>query len=394
MSPADHISAALPAFSSAIEAVEGIADLAGAPKHAALVLRHLRDAHAQAYANQSALRGEFPDDYAASIALSAMSAPGADRVIVGSEPYEALDPGWIGAFYQYLFATHVPLPTGLPPTIQIADDVALGILGDWGSGGAAALAVGNAIADMKLDHTIHLGDVYYSGTPDEQRANFLAHWPAGIHPTAPSFALNSNHEMYSGGAGYFNTLLADPRFAAQQGHSAFALENAYWLVIALDTAYEARDFLYKQGVLNAAQLGWAVARVGQARSAKKHVIVLTHHHGLELADETMQTATRTEVWRPIVDALRPDFWYFGHNHAGVIYEPEENVYARCIGHGAVPYLPFPRASTPIVSFAETETAGDTQEPRRALNGALVVTLAGPSITEELIDERGECCWIE
>ena len=31
-----------------------------------------------------------------------------------------------------------------------------------------------------------------------------------------SWSLNGNHDMYSGGFGYFQTLLADPRFAAQR----------------------------------------------------------------------------------------------------------------------------------------------------------------------------------
>src|SRR5207245_6113755 len=75
---------------------------------------------------------------------------------------------------------------------------------------------------------------------------------AGIWPqNTISFALNSNHEMYAGGEGYFRALLADNRFAAQGGLSYFALENNQWLIIGLDTAYFARwsSRLYEKGAL-------------------------------------------------------------------------------------------------------------------------------------------------
>ena len=72
----------------------------------------------------------------------------------------------------------------------------------------------SALADLKPDHTIHLGDIYYAGAENEVRNKFLALWPAGTSPSAPSFALNGNHEMYSGGVGYFQIALTDSRFKA------------------------------------------------------------------------------------------------------------------------------------------------------------------------------------
>ncbi len=48
-----------------------------------------------------------------------------------------------------------------------------------------------------------------------------------------SFALNGNHEMYSGGRPYFNRVL--PSF--NQEASYFTLYNDYWQIHGLDTAY-------------------------------------------------------------------------------------------------------------------------------------------------------------
>ena len=50
-------------------------------------------------------------------------------------------------------------------------------------------------------------------------------------------ALNGNHEMYSGGFGYFKLIL--PAF--EQDSSYFALQNEHWLLVGLDTAYVDHD---------------------------------------------------------------------------------------------------------------------------------------------------------
>ena len=44
--------------------------------------------------------------------------------------------------------------------------------------------------------------------------------------------------MYSGGHGYFGTLLADARFARQGRTSFFRLFNNHWQILGLDTAWD------------------------------------------------------------------------------------------------------------------------------------------------------------
>src|SRR5580693_6732619 len=69
-----------------------------------------------------------------------------------------------------------------------------------------------------------------------QQANFLTPWPwPGTQ--GKSFALNSNHDMYAHGTGYFNTALASPIFASQNRCSYFALYNDRFRIVGLDTAY-------------------------------------------------------------------------------------------------------------------------------------------------------------
>ncbi len=59
--------------------------------------------------------------------------------------------------------------------------------------------------------------MYYSGLPNEVEQHVLTHWPVTAAQAAAgvtSWSLNGNHDMYSGGFGYYGTLLADSRFAA------------------------------------------------------------------------------------------------------------------------------------------------------------------------------------
>src|ERR1022692_4095897 len=142
-----------------------------------------------------------------------------------------------------------------PAEHPISDTARLVVVGDWGTGLPRAQTVAKymaeevaeALAQGRQAHVIHLGDVYYSGLASEVQRHVLACWPvtqvqAGSGVT--SWSLNGNHDMYSGGFGYFDTLLGDPRFAAQ--HSAdgaatsfFRLTSPSWDFVGLDTSWDA-----------------------------------------------------------------------------------------------------------------------------------------------------------
>ena len=141
---------------------------------------------------------------------------------------------WAGKLYPAKWLSpHDPEPLGENPRIAL--------LADWGTGLYGAPPSGKCIqADGKFTHIIHLGDVYYSGTQKEIQSQFIPYWPSVNG--AVNRACNSNHEMYSGGHGYFNLTL--PTFA--QMSSCFALENEHWLVIGLDTAYEEHSLTKEQ----------------------------------------------------------------------------------------------------------------------------------------------------
>ncbi len=388
-----------------------------APPRSQSVMAALKSALDQTAATKPSdqLNGSTPHKLQLSLLAAAMSS-GAPPMKLASAldttdfyQYGNFDPGWLATFFDLLDSRPVPFPThiarNISPIVRIDNNAAIAIAGDWGTGDPSSRSIAQRITDLKPDHTIHLGDIYYAGAENEVRNKFLALWPAGISPNAPSFALNGNHEMYSGGIGYFKVALADPRFKAQQGLSYFSLQNDHWTIIAVDTAYHASDF-YLNGAIDAdVQLQWMATLTQAARQAGRRVILLTHHAGVDVEPSGAGvTATVANVWGQVLHAMGggPDYWYWGHVHAGYALAPfpisgGRKLMARCVGHCGVPWLPFSAESRLgangfTLDWGENRKANDVDEPARALNGFLMLRLSGDRIVEEFRDETGNLRW--
>lgn len=237
--------------------------------------------------------------------------------------------GWASVVWEKLKHI-VPHPMVRPrsdlPT-PVADRYRVAVLGDWGTGlyGAPHIASSVRSDPDQFDLLLHLGDVYYSGTATEIERRFLSMWPE--MRGAVSRALNSNHEMYSGGDAYFGRTL--PAFA-QEG-SYFAIQNKNWTLVGLDVAYNDHAIDDEQ----ARWFGEIVRGAGDRR------IVLFSHHQLYSNIESDQGS---KLWShrkfgEILRGKRIFAWYWGHEHRCTIYEtPDVNfgLWARCIGHGGMP----------------------------------------------------------
>ena len=199
--------------------------------------------------------------------------------------------------------------------------------------------------------------------------------------------------MYSGGAPYFDVALADPLFALQRMSSFFALENTDWVIVGLDSAYYADEAgMYMDGSLgdDGVQLGFLRQQVATG----KRVIVITHHNGL--SEDGSET---TNLWTQVMSAFPadagPDYWYWGHVHAGVVYQPKPpgNTLCRCCGHGALPWGQASQlTNNPNVLWYESRSANDPDIPQRVLNGFAMLYLDGPNIVEVFYDENGGAAW--
>jgi hypothetical protein len=242
------------------------------------------------------------------------------------------------------------------------------IVGDWGSGLPRAIEVAKhmgdrvreALAAGRQAHVLHLGDVYYSGDPSEYARRFLApgYWPVTselANAGVTSWALNGNHDMYSGGYGFFDTMLGDDdRFAHQRspdgkGTSFFRLKNAFWDIAGLDTSWDANVLsLGQKGVLHDPQ---AAVLERWAQESDRKLMLLSHHQlvsGYDLGDLGTVLPYKLE---PLLKSGRIGAWLWGHEHRCMAFAAGAVPVMRCIGHGGIPTAaasmrePVPRPGT-------------------------------------------------
>lgn len=314
-----------------------------------------------------------------------------DGALLGTGRYQILDPGWVEAGIDWL--SHIFRRAKFrrdPRRLRIPNRTTVAMVGDWGTGFSGPLSgaakVRAQVVKRAPDYTIHLGDIYYSGRRSEVAKHFLALWPVGREGT---FALNANHEMYSGGFGYFEDLLGHEHFAAQGGTSYFALENDHWVIVGLDSAYHANRFqLYRIGDIDDGQVKFLRQMAREA--GNRRLMVLSHHQGLNL-DGTVCDP----LWSKVHGALegRGAIWYWGHVHSGVVFLPRDGILGRCCGYGGMP-----RGKASLlenndkVLYFEERNARDPEVPLRVVNGFGFLTFDDGTLSETFYDENGEALW--
>lgn len=331
---------------------------------------------------------------------------GPEGDLIGSGKYQALDLRWelvVGiVLFENILHKH-PFPTGAPSIQQMNDTASFALVGDYGtgnfgSGDSASTKISKFIPTLKPDYAIHLGDVYYAGTTPEETSKLLAYWPQG---SLASFALNSNHEMYSGGGPYFNTVVGSPIFnKLQSPWSFFALENTNWIIVGLDSAYYSSAFtLYMNGTLGADNN--QTQFLSQVAARNKRTIILTHHNPIPiggLGDDPQSTDEGYQLYRDVMNAFDghtpPVYWYYGHKHVGAAYkELPSRMLCRCLGHGALPAgVASDLTSSAFVDWFEKCNAGDPDDTLRIFNGFVSLELNGPKLTETFYDELGCVAW--
>ena len=239
-----------------------------------------------------------------------------------------------------------PYPMGTPQPITLRRNSTVALLADWGGDNPAARHIASVAKKQNPNIVIHLGDIYYGGVKSECET-FLQQWPLQTNlrypelgvPPGTSYALNGNHEMYSGGEAYFNVVLK----AFRQPQPFFCLENQYWRIIGLDTAY-AGGRLSPTGPddpING-QWNWLIGLLRD--SGQKKNIFLTHHQPVSAHTDEFHDS---EQLRKDVEALLSTEgiakdavfgWFFGHEHRCALYRDTETSFnARLIGNGCIPH---------------------------------------------------------
>ncbi len=279
------------------------------------------------------------------------------------------DPGWLGALRAWLAfywdgqppiynpPSPATVPIALPPPGGPDGLLRVGILGDWGTGEPEALAVLDQLMRLKPDLIVHLGDIYYAGTIDECRTNFLIPILAArakYGSNIPVYNIPGNHDYYSGGKGFYGSLpllnQGVPNAAVQE-NSFVCLRNDSWQLQCMDTGFNDHDIKNVADDithLEQVEVDWHTAQLLSAGSRK---IVLMSHHQLFSSFATIGRG-QSNFQNPFLTQNLADWrnagvrnivaWLWGHEHLLEIYAPPASdggglpVLGRCVGHGAFP----------------------------------------------------------
>lgn len=335
--------------------------------------------------------------------------------IYGFGPHEVLDPGRslalinliISLFYKRHDFGGAPCVKTLVPGLD--GKVRLGLLGDWGAededaGCSVAGSTKKLLEAMNCDYLFHLGDACYAGSggapylPAKAETNkLISLWPQHAGG-GRSFILNSDHEMYSGGNGYFPVALGSEIFRHQNKTSYFALTFGKWLILGLDSAYHASAAaLYTNGVLGEQQNAWIrELRRSMGGFDGKKILVLTHHEGLNLRGDRL-----AGLFKEVADAIgrAPDVWYWGHLRTGIAYSNASaagrlGTRARCVGHSAAPFgfasgLMDSSGRYPVHSVDFFTRTSSHEGRKRVRNGFATLELGENGDIVELFFEQGK-----
>lgn len=301
----------------------------------------------------------------------------------------------------------------LQSSIPSRDEISVALLSDWASDTAESDRVAHLVSRHTPDYTIHMGDIYFVGTPKEVEENFTAPYASWYYGASGSLALSGNHEMYSNGNAFFQHLL--PAMYVQEGEvrktqqaGFFCLENDYWRVIGIDTGYTSVSRPLLEIVsppdchLKKEQIEWLrdVVRLGDPDD-KRGLIILSHHPYI--------SAFREEYTRPgaqlrelMGEFERPIVWFWGHDHRLVIYKKDVNgngpvAFGRCLGHGGLPVeIKMPDNETDLekIHLYDRRVRLELGRYQLGYNGFVKLRLVKDKAIAEYIDLEDTCVFEE
>lgn len=297
----------------------------------------------------------------------------------------------------------------LQSSIPSREEISIALLSDWASDTKESDTVAHLVSKYAPDYTIHLGDVYFVGTPKEIEENFTAPYSSWYYGASGSLALSGNHEMYSNGNAFFQHLL--PAMYVQEGEvrktqqaGFFCLENEHWRVIGLDTGYTSvsRPFLEILSPpdchLKKEQVEWLrdVVKLGNPDD-KRGLIILSHHPYISAFREEY-TKPAAQLYELMGENERPVVWFWGHDHRLVIYNKDINgkgpmAFGRCLGHGGLPVeikMPDSEVDLAKIHFYDRRIRLTLGRYQLGYNGFVRLTLRGNKAVAEYTDLEDTC----
>lgn len=248
--------------------------------------------------------------------------------------------------------------SGIYKLTSNGEDIVIGIAADWATNTEESIRVAQEISKKNPHYSIHLGDTYYVGEPDEIAANFLPEENSNWHRGSKgSFAVLGNHEMYARGIAFFRDLLPNMglrnstgKFEGQKA-GYFCLENEHWRILGLDTGYHSvgklpiLEMIPKIGPnchFDQSLMDWLSKTVKLSDPAdKRGIVILTHHQPITAFKGESEYVVPAKQIGSLLGSERPIIWLFGHEHKLALYEKSTiknslTAYCRCMGNGGMP----------------------------------------------------------
>ncbi|HET8888148.1 MAG TPA: metallophosphoesterase [Candidatus Angelobacter sp.] len=263
------------------------------------------------------------------------------------------DPGWGECLAEYLAfkasGGDFPYRANMNPVFNLDANATIAIIGDWGTGQDVAINLLTQVKNAVPDVVIHLGDIYYSGTQTEVQENFLSICQTVFGAGIPVYSLCGNHDMYSGGNGYY--WLVDQ---LKQQASYFCLQNANWQFLAMDTGHNDNNpftVVSNMTSLNPAEAQWHANKIQHAGGRKN--VLLSHHQLFSPFGSVGEVNSAPYAYNPNLlanfQSLLPQItcWFWGHEHTLAVYDPYMQLQrGRCVGCSAVPVFTDQQTYTP------------------------------------------------
>jgi len=257
------------------------------------------------------------------------------------------DPLWAECLTTYLgyklSGGALPYTPNMNPVFNLDSNATLAIIGDWGTGDGVAINLLQQVKNFNPQVLLHLGDIYYAGTHNEEQGNFLDICRTVLGSNVALYSMCGNHDMYSGGAGYY-------WLVGQLGQQAsyFCLQNANWQFLAMDTGHNdhnpltvATNMTSLVTMGNWAEENWLLDKINLAGSRK--TVLLSHHQLFSPFGSVGSLDGNDYAYNPNLRATfqavmsKVALWFWGHEHTLAIYDPYMGLQrGRCLGASAVP----------------------------------------------------------
>src|SRR5262249_44135844 len=147
----------------------------------------------------------------------------------------------------------------------------------------------------------------------------------------PIFTMTGNHDMYSGGGGYYWLIdqLNTPPFASPgqaQMASFFALRSSGWQLLAMDTGLhdsDVFDVATSETYIEDTELAWHSHWIDNAGG--RRTILLSHHQLFSAFAAIGQDGDQSQNNHLLAQfgsrLGKVDAWFWGHEHNLEIYAP-------------------------------------------------------------------------